>query len=301
MSQDTESYGTTASVNFQIASMLKDIDRDEAEKYYREGVRYLAAYGYHKDVSIERILDSYPVYSKVDPEGAKNCRWEITTMTIALLNHTDGRITNHYLNRWFRTLLRTDLKYALSFLKGYQQEVKEGWILERMILDAAEKLSETGEYDGYAIKFLESLPNNVSNELLQISVNILNRLMVTDRMGAEKFYINILSRFHFVGNSHSFYERNLDQECVGCLMGIGDDLGLPITHYKKYFADIKQEENRFPNTYDGREVFMCESLSEAKDWFGKHFLRKDIYEDVTAFLLKMPGQSDEMAEIYFNL
>lgn len=219
-------------------------------------------------------------------------------MTIALLNHTDGRITNHYLNRWFRTLLRTDLKYALSFLKGYQQEVKEGWILERMLLDVAEVFSETGEYDGYVIKLLESLPNNVSNELLQISVNILNRLMITDRVRAEKFYINILSRFHFAENPHSFYEKNLNQECVGRLMEIGDDLGLPITHYKKYFADIKQEENSFPGTYDDREAFMCESVSEAKDWFGKHFLRKDIYEDVTAFLLKIPVQSDEMAEIF---
>lgn len=39
VSQDTEGFGMIASVNFQIASLLKDIDRDEAEKYYREGVR----------------------------------------------------------------------------------------------------------------------------------------------------------------------------------------------------------------------------------------------------------------------
>lgn len=82
--EDTEVYGTTASIDFQLASLVSKFDMIEAEKYYDEGIRYLVAYGYHKEVSIEQGLDSYSIYEKADMENAKKLRSEITAMTRAL-------------------------------------------------------------------------------------------------------------------------------------------------------------------------------------------------------------------------
>lgn len=63
----------------------------------------------------------------------------ITKMTIALWSHTDGRETNHFLNRWFDKLLKTEPKYALAFLSGLQVKFGKSWVVEDMLRSAIEK------------------------------------------------------------------------------------------------------------------------------------------------------------------
>lgn len=59
-------------------------------------------------------------------------------MTIALWNHTDGRETKHFLNRWFDKLLKTEPRYALSLLAELQVKYGKSWVVEGMIRSAIE-------------------------------------------------------------------------------------------------------------------------------------------------------------------
>lgn len=296
-SEDTEVYGTTASVDFQIASLIAEIDKVEAERYYAEGVHYLLAYGYHKEVSIEQILSSYPFYAKADPESAKKIRLEVTTMTIALLNHTDGRITNRYLNVWFEKLLETDINYALSFLQGYQLKVKSGWILETMILDAAVRISYEEKYDEVAIKLLESLPNNVTNDLIEASIRIMERLVLYNKSEAKRVYINIMSRFNLGENTHSQYERRLSEEDVERLLTIGKRLEVSITQYELYFGRI-EKGNAVLKKEDKSVVFECDTFFEAQRWFRDNFLSEKVYNDIIDFIEKKVEQNEEILALF---
>ena len=58
----------------------------------------------------QRIMDFYNVFFESVTGNPKEERDTITKMTIALWNHTDGRETKHFLNKWFDKLLETDSK-----------------------------------------------------------------------------------------------------------------------------------------------------------------------------------------------
>lgn len=300
-SEDTEVYGTTASINFQIASIIAKIDKDEAEKYYDEGVHYLLAYGYHKDISIEQVLDSYSAFAILNPVGAESVRLEITSMTIALLNHTDGRITNHYLNSWFRILLETDIQYALSFLQGYQLIVKDGWILEEMILDSAKRLSYDEKYNEFTIKLLESLPNTVTNDLIEISIRMMDRMLVNDKAATRRFYINIISRFNYEKTSHAHYERYLSTEYTEKLIAIGKELGESVSHYESYFSTISKEENKITDEIEKYIEFNCVTVAEAYKWFESNFLSEANYDSIIDFIHNKLKNKEELVGLFCSM
>ena len=63
-------------------------------------------------------MDSYNIFFEAVAGNPEEERDTITKMTMALWNHTDGRETKHFLNRWFDELLKIDSKYAIAFLSG---------------------------------------------------------------------------------------------------------------------------------------------------------------------------------------
>lgn len=65
----------------------------------------------------------------------------ITKMTMALWNHTDGRETKHFLNRWFDELLKIDSKYAIAFLSGLQIKFGKSWVVEGMLRSAIKSIA----------------------------------------------------------------------------------------------------------------------------------------------------------------
>ena len=104
--EKNEVYDCIAAAKLRFVSIISKYNQPEALEYFDMCAHYLVAYGYHRDIILEQIMDSYNIFFESVEENSKDERDTITKMTIALWNHTDGRETKHFLNRWFDKLLK---------------------------------------------------------------------------------------------------------------------------------------------------------------------------------------------------
>lgn len=118
--EKNEVYDCIAAAKLRFVSLISKYNQSEALEYFDICTRYLVAYGFHKDIILEQIMNSYEIFYESVAGNTEEERNTITKMTIALWNHTDGRETKHFLNHWFDKLLKTDSRYALAFLSGLQ-------------------------------------------------------------------------------------------------------------------------------------------------------------------------------------
>ena len=86
--------------DINLSSLISKYNQSEALEHFDMCTRYLVAYGYHKDIILEQVMDSYNIFFEAVAGNPEEERDTITKMTIALWNHTDGRETKHFLNRW---------------------------------------------------------------------------------------------------------------------------------------------------------------------------------------------------------
>lgn len=142
----------------RFVSLISKYNQTEALECFDISTRYLVAYGYHKDIILLQIMDSYNVFFESVSGNPEEERDTITKMTIALWNHTDGRETKHFLNRWFDKLLKTDSRHALAFLFELQIKFGKSWVVEGMLRSAIEKYCNDLGFLDIVIGLIESLP-----------------------------------------------------------------------------------------------------------------------------------------------
>ena len=88
----------------------------EAEDGWRDSIRFLCAYGHHKDRTLFELLDSTTVLTGAGRKSALAAIAATQTMAEALLDHTDFRSTQGAPSAWFRALADAKLPLALEVL-----------------------------------------------------------------------------------------------------------------------------------------------------------------------------------------
>lgn len=112
-----QEYGSHANDALRMARLWKAVGDDgRAEQEWSRACRLLAAYGYHKDVTIFTLLDGIEAIAKVDPAAARERALRVRRLTELVVVHTDGDETRHAPNSWLRTLLRVDAALATRTL-----------------------------------------------------------------------------------------------------------------------------------------------------------------------------------------
>ena len=91
--EKNEVYDCIAAAKLRFVSLISKYNQSEALEHFDMCTRYLVAYGYHKDIILEQIMDSYNIFFESVVGKPKEERDTITKMTIAVWNHTDGRET----------------------------------------------------------------------------------------------------------------------------------------------------------------------------------------------------------------
>lgn len=156
--EKNEVYDCIAAAKLRFVSLISKYNQSEALEHFDICIHYLVAYGYHKDIILLQIMDSYNIFFEAVAGNPEEERDTITKMTMALWNHTDGRETKHFLNRWFDELLKIDSKYALAFLSGLQIKFGKSWVVEGMLRSAIKKYSNDLDCLDIVIELIESLP-----------------------------------------------------------------------------------------------------------------------------------------------
>lgn len=164
--EKNEVYDCIAAAKLRFVSLISKYNQSEALEHFDVCIRYLVAYGYHNDIILLQIMDSYNIFFEAVAGNPEEERDTITKMTMALRNHTDGRETKHFLNRWFDKLLKTDSNYALAFLSGLQIKFGKSWVVEGMLRSAIKKYSNDLDCLDIVIELIESLPNDTSPSLI---------------------------------------------------------------------------------------------------------------------------------------
>lgn len=249
--EKNEVYDSVAAAKLRFASLISKYNRSEALEYYDIGIHYLVAYGFHKDIILEQIMDPYNIFYESVPVNPREERNTITKMTIALLNHTDGRETRYFLNNWFDKLLEIDPKYAIALL--YELQIKQGrsWIVERMLLSAIEKYCKDPDYQNIIISLIESLPNDTSPRLIDAATSVLGTINPEEARGtyeeslikyrAKELVVNVISRFNILDrtwlDSDSWIEGSIKE-----LLSTAETYGIDVSQYLDYFNANKNDD-----------------------------------------------------------
>ncbi len=312
--EKNEVYDCIAAAKLRFVSIISKYNQSEAVAYFNLCTRYLVAYGFHKDIILEQIMDSYNIFFESIAENPEKERDTITKMTIALWNHTDGRETKHFLNRWFDKLLETDPRYALVFLSGLQIKYGKSWIVERMLRSAIEKYCNDSRYLDIVIGLIESLPNDTSPRILDAATSVFRmlerkceetsndeKLLIKWRM--KELVINIVSRFNILDNSWSDNVSWKDESIKGFLLTV-KSAGFDVSQYIEYFHIKKSDDidnkdgKKATDIFENNQThFEASTPEDAKKWFETHDLIERDIQDICEFLKNYQNNKDTLLEI----
>ena len=259
-------------------------------------------------------MDSYNIFFEAVAGNPEEERDTITKMTMALRNHTDGRETKHFLNRWFDKLLKTDSNYALAFLSGLQIKFGKSWVVEGMLRSAIKKYSNDWDCLDIVIELIESLPNDTSPRIIDASTSVFRtleqiytgadddeRLLIKRRM--NELVINVVSRFNILDSpwpdNNSWKDGNIKEFLLTV-----ESSGFDVSQYIEYFHIKKandMENKEVKKTVDVFETnqtrFEALTTEDAKKWFETHDLIERDVQDICRFLRNYQNDKESLLEI----
>lgn len=312
--EKNEVYDCIAAAKLRFVSLISKYNQSEALEHFDMCTRYLVAYGYHKDIILEQVMDSYNIFFEAVAGNPEEERDTITKMTIALWNHTDGRETKHFLNRWFDKLLKTDSRYALAFLSGLQIKFGKSWVVEGMLRSAIEKYCNDLSFLDIVIGLIESLPNDTSPRIIDASTSVFRtleqmcigadddeRLLIKCRM--NELVINVVSRFNILDSPWPDNDSWKDGSIKEFLLTV-ESAGFDVSQYIEYFHIKKandmenKEDKKTVDVFEGNQTrFEALTTEDAKKWFETHDLIERDVQDICRFLKNYQNDKDTLLEI----
>lgn len=299
--EKNEVYDCIAAAKLRFVSLISKYNQSEALEYFDMCARYLVAYGFHKDIILKQIMDSYDIFFESVAGNSEEERDTITKMTIALWNHTDGRETKHFLNRWFDELLKTDSRYALAFLSGLQIKFGKSWVVEGMLRSAIEKYCNDSDYLDIVIGLIESLPNDTSPRIIEAATSVFRTLeqMCTGADDDEgillkcrmnELVVNIVSRFNILDRPWPDSDSWKDGSIKEFLLTV-ESAGFDVSQYIEYFRIKKADDTdnkdtkKIVDVFENNQThFEAVTPEDAKKWFETHDLSERHIQDVCGFL-----------------
>ena len=259
-------------------------------------------------------MDSYNIFFEAVAGNPEEERDTITKMTMALRNHTDGRETKHFLNRWFDKLLKTDSNYALAFLSGLQIKFGKSWVVEGMLRSAIKKYSNDWDCLDIVIELIESLPNDTSPRIIDASTSVFRtleqiytgadddeRLLIKSRM--KEFVINIVSRYNILDNPWPDNDSWKDGSIKEFLLTV-EASGFDVSQYIEYFHikkanDMENKEvKKTVDVFESNQTrFEALTTEDAKKWFETHDLIERDVQDICRFLRNYQNDKESLLEI----
>ncbi|MER6194887.1 ATP-binding protein [Streptomyces cyaneofuscatus] len=101
----------TESADFELEMARVSLacgDPQEAQQCWDRAARYMGAYGSHKDITIEELLDPLPQLMQADPVQAQVRLARAQPLVYLVAHSTDGRSTGGFPSRWWELLARLD-------------------------------------------------------------------------------------------------------------------------------------------------------------------------------------------------
>ena len=102
-------YSDLAVFQLLAARMALNIgERDQAQRHWINSCQLLAAYGFHKDITIYELLDPLPTLIAKDPAWGRTAVEKVQPLCERMPHHTDGRATRRVWRQWWKYLAMAD-------------------------------------------------------------------------------------------------------------------------------------------------------------------------------------------------
>jgi hypothetical protein len=100
-----DTYEELADLELRLARVHGRLGNEGAARAgWLAAARYLAAYGYHKDVTLFDLIESIPALARDEREGALERAQRLQPYATLVVEHTDGDETNYAPADWFRVV-----------------------------------------------------------------------------------------------------------------------------------------------------------------------------------------------------
>ncbi|KYZ68275.1 AAA family ATPase [Bacillus sp. GZT] len=213
--------------------MRKLNNETEAFSSWQRVCRYLASYGFHKDVTIYELLDGAEYLSEFCEDWIKGKLLEILPLLNKIIVHTDKKEVRYIHNDWFNLLAKIDFRLAMKILS---RSIKiDGGRIDWRLDDALEtilvSIDTVVPADTFIVAVL-SCSIKFNNNVVQKLLKAVNLLSESEPIKAEHFYKLIKSRI---------FEADVEEEVVITLNNYEQFKEVRIEH-KEY----KQKKNNEP-------------------------------------------------------
>jgi hypothetical protein len=111
-----EFYDTHAHEQLLLCRILAATNHVHATKLWSEASQFMAAYGFHKDITLYELLDPLETLAKADEQRTRRCLRDVLPVVERALLHTDGKETRHGIHQWLDTVAQLHPAGAFNYL-----------------------------------------------------------------------------------------------------------------------------------------------------------------------------------------
>lgn len=229
-------YGYLAEFSLKHTIMLANQNKEsEAKEEFLKSTQFLLAYGYRKDRTLSRVIDSVNVIYKINEAEGINRLKKLKRLADNVVLRTDGRSTKQYPIEWFRSLADSDMDLAFEYLIYRLINSEINWRLEEKFEYFLEKLGNESEPIVENILY-KTRPSKVNKNYLNGYLNNIESLIALNEESlAKKSIQDILNRIDS--------ETEVDKMIFEKVMNISETLNID---YDFDTLLTKQEFNKNP-------------------------------------------------------
>lgn len=226
-------YGTHAEHAMRLARVLSAVgDLEGARAAWQRAGVFLAAYGWHKDITVFDVIEGAAALVSDSQETALCALADTQRLANAVVAHTDGRSTNQAPNAWLRSVLAVAPAIGTAVLARtmMEEDGPGGWVNRRAIEDVAAVLRDAADpalVDAllatlrFKVEYQDSAEKDADARMAPIL-----RLLIRDRRLAEQSMRRVAAEV--TGDGPQYAEA-----AAARVANVAHELGLQIPHISR--------------------------------------------------------------------
>ncbi|PHR55999.1 MAG: hypothetical protein COA44_09015 [Arcobacter sp.] len=281
--QKDENYNYYCEYKLKKAIAYSKLGRiGKAKKALKIGSRYLTSYTFHKDRTLEEIIEPLSSINTLDNKFAKKYTKKLKYLTDAVMKHTDDNKGTRWLTtEWFKEFLKVDDRLSSIYLIDQLLNSPYFWKLDYMFVYY---IQHSNNVNPIILNFLFRLtPVNTNNDYINSFSDNINFLIPIDRKTAKQSLINILARD--LNNSYDSLSVKTTQK----LQVLKNLLNVSL--------DIKQEENS-RNNFSNIQNSLRETVDKSFD-INRLILSNKTIDEINKYFEKKDDLSDKNLNTMF--
>ena len=191
----SENYNYHLDYKLKKSILLSNIGEiNDAKKELYDAVSLITSYTFHKDRTLEEIIEPLDSINNIEHKFAKKYAKKLKYLTDAVMKHTDDGKDTHWLTtEWFEEFLKVDSKLSSMYLLNQLLNHPNFWKLDFMFVDYIKY--NTNKINPIILNFLYKLsPTNCKNDYINSFADNIYNIKQIDEKLAKQSLINILSR-----------------------------------------------------------------------------------------------------------